>query len=118
MDNTTTILLPDAPPGSATCSGSAIRPHEEQTTLEIVLRSHLWYPNDIIARGKVELQKCVKAKEYQEAADWEKLISKAEREVKDWTYILELYEQERKSPNKNVGPAVLNEDVIVVRKTV
>ena len=89
--------------GSSSVSGSAIRPHEEQTPLERVLRSHLWYPNDILARGQVEMPKCVKAKEYQEAADWQKLMRKAEREIKDWTYILELYEQERKSPNTRIS---------------
>lgn len=84
---------------SAPLPGSAIRPHEEQTPLERVLRSHLWYPNDIIARGTKELPKCVKAKEYRQAADWQELIRKAESEIKDWTYLLELYEHERKSLN-------------------
>lgn len=80
-------------------TGSVIRPHEEQTPLERVIRSHLWGPNDILARGEKELPKCVKAKEYQEAANWQKLMQKAESEIKDWEYLLELYEQERKSPN-------------------
>lgn len=78
---------------------SAIRPHEEQTPLERVLRSHLWYPNDILARGAKELPKCVKAKEYRQAADWQELMRKAESEKKDWEYLLQLYEQERQSQN-------------------
>jgi len=103
MDTTTNILPPDAPPGSAPCSGSAIRPHAEQTTLERVLRSHLWYPNDILARGSKELPKCVKAKEYREAADWQELMRKAESDKKSWEYLLELYEQERQSPNTKLS---------------
>lgn len=83
--------------------GSAIRPHEEQTPLERVLRSHLWYPNDILARGAKELPKCVKAKEYRQAADWQELIRKAESDKKDWEYLLELYEQERQSQNAEVS---------------
>lgn len=94
-------LQPNIPalPESSASGGSAIRPHEEQTPLERVLRSHLWYPTDIIARGTKELLKCVKAKEYRQAADWQELMRKAESEIKDWTYVLELYEQERKSLN-------------------
>jgi len=93
-DATLIIEQPSALP-SAAATGSAIRPHEEQTPLERVLRCHLWYPNDILARGAKELPKCVKAKEYRQAADWQELMRKAESELKDWTYILELYEQER-----------------------
>ena len=90
-------------PGSLHPASSAIRPQEEQTPLERVLRSHLWSPNDILARGKVELPKCVKSKEYRQAADWQELMRKAESDIKDWTYLLELYEQERKSPNADVS---------------
>ena len=85
----------EAQPSSAPASGSAIRPHAQQTPLERVLRSHLWYPNDMIARGTRELPKCVKAKEYRQAADWQELMRKAESDKKDWEYLLELYEQER-----------------------
>lgn len=87
------------PSSFAAPDGSAIRPHEEQTVLERAIRSHLWYPNDILARGAKELPKCVKAREYRQAADWQELMRKAESEKKDWEYILELYEQERKSQN-------------------
>ena len=80
-------------------SGSAIRPHEEQTTLERVLRSHLWHPNDILARGAKELPKCVRAKEYKDAAEWQKLMRKAEQDKEQWEYLLKLYEEERQSPN-------------------
>jgi len=105
--DTMTPVLPETPATeqrggcSAPSDGSAIRPHEEQTPLERVLRSHLWYPNDILARGAKELPKCVKAKEYRQAADWQELMRKAECEKKDWEYLLELYEQERQSPNRD-----------------
>lgn len=56
-----------------------------------------------MARWKIELPKCVKAKEYRQAADWQQLMRKAESEIKDWTYILELYEQERQSSNAKVS---------------
>jgi len=89
-----TAIAPFAP-----VIGSAIRPYEEQTTLERVLRSHLWYPNNILDRGAKALPKCVKAKEYRQAADWQELMRKAASDKKDLEYLLELYEQERQSPN-------------------
>lgn len=66
-----------------------------------MIRSHLWYPNDILARAAKELPRCVKAKEYRQAADWQEAIRKAEHDKKDWEYLLELYEQERKSLNES-----------------
>lgn len=93
--STTNILTPATPPDSALCSDSAIRPHAEQTTLERVLRSHLWIPQDQLARAKESLPRHVKRKEYKEAAACQDRIWKAESEIKDWEYLLELYEQER-----------------------
>ena len=88
---------------SAPVSGSETRPHAEQSALERVLRSHLWKPNDILERGKTALPKCVKAKEYREAAEWQTRMMEAEREKEEWLYILDLYEQERKSLNVRVS---------------
>lgn len=89
--------------------GSAIRPHAEQTPLERVLRSHLWQPQDQLARAKESLPKHVKRKEYREAADCQDRIWKAESEIKDWEYLLELYEQERKSPNAKLTDAAVSD---------
>ena len=97
---TTETKSGEAGPAFGPAPGSAIRPHEEQTPLERVIRSQLWYPKDILARGAQELPKCVKAKEYREAADWQELMWKAEAEVKQWEDILVMYEAERQSPNE------------------
>ncbi len=93
------ILTPDAPPGSDPCSGSAMRPYEEQSPLERVLRSHLWQPQYHLALARQNLPQHVKRKKYREAAECQALIVKAELEIKEWEHLLELYEQERKSPN-------------------
>lgn len=93
-------------PGNVPCDGKPlppIRPFDHQTTLEKVLRSNLWKPNDILVRGAIALPKCIKAKEYKEAAVWQDRLRKAEDEKKQWEYILELYEQERQAPNAEVS---------------
>lgn len=80
-------------------SGSAIRPFAEQTTLERVLRAHLWQPKNVLQRATESLPKHAKLKEYKEAGEFQERIRNAEDEIEQWEYLLELYEQERQSPN-------------------
>ena len=82
--------MPDLPP-----PGSAIRPFNEQTPLEKVLRARLWHPTDALRRATESLPAHVKRKEYREAAYCQDQIIKATREREAWLYLLELYEMER-----------------------
>jgi hypothetical protein len=89
-------------PEFARSTGSVIRPHEQQTTLERVLRSHLWEPTDKLRRAEERLPGHVKRKEYREAAECQTTIMKSGREIEVWTYLLKLYEAERQTPNTQI----------------
>lgn len=85
-----------------------IRQFEQQTTLERVLRSHLWQPTDSKRSAEERLPGHVKRKEYSQAADCQKTIRESESQIKDWTYILDLYESEFHSSQtiEELGKAV------------
>lgn len=83
-------------------SDSTIRPFDDQTPLERVLRAHLWTPTDKLRRAEEKLPLHVRRKEYREAAECQMAIIKARSDIKDWTHILELYEAERQPPNEKL----------------
>jgi len=78
---------------------SEIRPFEEQTALERTIRAIMWQSQDRLKRAEASLAGYVKRKEYQAAADCQTAMRKAASEIAIWEEILNLYEQERQSPN-------------------
>ena len=76
-----------------------IRPFEQQSRLERVLRSFLWHPQDQLKRCQASLPKHVKKKEYKEAGECLDSIRASENQIRQWEYILELYESELLSPD-------------------
>ena len=100
------VRLPASPP-LADAPGSEIRPFEEQTALERTIRAKMWQPQDRLKRAGESLAGHVKKKEYQAAADCQSAMRKAASEIAIWEDILNLYEQERQSPNDKLshGPA-------------
>lgn len=54
---------------------------------------------DLLKRCEERLPKLVRNKEYKEAGECQTWISQAKRDIKDWEYILSLYEAERQAPN-------------------
>lgn len=76
--------------GSQTVS----RPFEQQSPLERNLRALLWQPQDQLASATAALPGHVKRKEYRDAANCQDRIHRAQREIAQWTQLLELYEAE------------------------
>jgi len=71
------------------------RPFEQQTPLERTIRAYLWAPTDKLSRATQSLPLHVRRKEYKAAAACQESIRRAEEEIKTWTDLLHLYEQER-----------------------
>lgn len=84
-------------PALSEAAVATIRPFDQQTPLERVLRAALWRPVDALRCAEDNLPKHVKREEYSEAANCQRRISEAKTQIDEWNYLLELYEAERQS---------------------
>lgn len=71
-----------------------MRPFEEQSPLERVIRSHLWGPDEFLKNYDSRLKEALKKKDYQLAWQLEQRHCTSKADSDTWKHILDLYEFE------------------------